>query len=107
MIIKAKALEIGKFILKCIWAYLFQLTFKCAFDLENHELKNIIFNKSYLFLCYLGHGCIIYKWYRPRYSKKWLYSKHNRKLGMKNVEIKKIDQHKNATCVKCNPWKGF
>ncbi len=27
-----------------------------------------------------------------------LYSKHNCKLGMKNAEIRKIDQHKNAIC---------
>ncbi len=37
MIIKIKTLEIGKFHFK---TYLFQLTFKCAFDLENHEFKN-------------------------------------------------------------------
>jgi hypothetical protein len=29
----------------------------------------IVSNKSYSFLCDLKHGCIIYKWYGPRYNK--------------------------------------
>jgi hypothetical protein len=29
----------------------------------------IVSNKSYSFLCYLKHGCIIYKQYRLRYNK--------------------------------------
>jgi hypothetical protein len=49
MIIKAKALEIGKFHLKM------HLTLK----IMNSE--KCVFNKSYSFLCYLNHGCIIYK----------------------------------------------
>jgi hypothetical protein len=70
MIIKVKALEIGKFHFKRIWKYLFQLTFKHAFDPKNHEFKKCVFKKSYSFLCRLGPRCVIYKWYRPRYDKK-------------------------------------
>jgi hypothetical protein len=39
-----------------------------------------------------------------RYNKKLLYSKHNYKLGMKNVKIAKLTNTK-MPGVKCNPWK--
>jgi hypothetical protein len=81
MIIKTKALEIGKIHLKHIWTYLFQMCFL----------------KSYSFLCYLKCGCIIYI-YIYIYSKNLLHSKHNYKSGMKNVENRKIDQDRNAMC---------
>jgi hypothetical protein len=61
MIIKAKALEFGKFHLKMHLNIFVSISFQTCFDLENHELKKIAFNKSYSFLCYLGHECIIYK----------------------------------------------
>ncbi len=45
------------------------ICFKCAFDLENYEFWKCVFNKKYSFFCNLKQGCIIYKWYRPRYNK--------------------------------------
>ncbi len=56
MIIKTKALEIGKFHFKTQLSILFQLTFKRVFDLENHGFKKCVFNKSYSFFCYLRRG---------------------------------------------------
>jgi hypothetical protein len=67
MIIKVKALEIGEFHFKNTFEH---ICFKHVFDLENHELKKCVYNKSHSFLSYLNCGCIIYKWYRPRYRKK-------------------------------------
>jgi hypothetical protein len=93
MIIKTKALEIGKIHFEThlnIFVSNVFLTLKIM-NFENEFLKKLFI------LCYLKHGCIIYI-YRSRYSKKLLYSKHNYKLGMKNVENRKIDQHRNAMC---------
>jgi hypothetical protein len=58
MIIKQKAFEIGNFYFK---THLNIFVSNRVFDPENHELKKYVFNKSYSFLCYLKHGCIIHK----------------------------------------------
>jgi hypothetical protein len=33
------------------------------------KIENMSLTKSYVFFCYLKHGCIMYKWCRPKYSK--------------------------------------
>jgi len=57
MIIKTKALKIGKFHFKTHLNILFPLTFKRAFDPKNHEFKKCAFNKKKnSILCFLGRG---------------------------------------------------
>jgi hypothetical protein len=66
MIIKAKHLKFIKFFWKHIWTYLFQI---CFWPWKLWIWK-FVFNKSYSFLCYLEHGCIIYAWYKAISNKK-------------------------------------
>jgi hypothetical protein len=56
-------LNLVNFILKHIWTYLFQTNMFLIWKLW--ILKKCVFNKSYTLLCYLEHGYIIYKQYRP------------------------------------------
>ncbi len=57
-IIKVKALEIGKLHFKI---HLNIFVSNVFLTLKIVNLKKSVFDKSYSFLCYFKHGCIIYK----------------------------------------------
>jgi hypothetical protein len=62
------------------------------------NLKNVSLTKVIHFCVISGVYAIYMNDIDQNIVKKLLYSKHNCKLGMKNVKIGKIDQHKNAMC---------
>jgi len=66
IIIKEKSFEIGKIHFK---THLNMVVSNVFFTLKIMIFEIVSLTKCYLFLCYLKCGCIIYNWYKPRYSK--------------------------------------